>query len=256
MKIGIMDSGLGGLTVLKECLQRLPAHEYVYYADSLYAPYGNKTPAEVLRLTANVVEKLVELGAEMIVLACNTATSAAAEVLRAQYDIPIIGMEPAIKPALAAAGIKRVLVTATELTLKQPKFRNLIDTLDASLRVDYLPLTQLVNFAETGDFSRETVMPYLQEKFANICPAEYGSIVLGCTHFPLFRAYFAELFSETTTILDGTVGTTKRIQEFITYDTPTPRITFYTSGKLVTAGLQFELMQRIIMAENVEMDGA
>jgi glutamate racemase len=246
MKIGIMDSGIGGLTVLKECLAQLPAHEFLYYADSDHAPYGSKSPEVVYQLTEQVVDNLIELGAEIIVLACNTATSAAAAGLRAKYDIPIIGMEPAIKPALAAAGNKRVLVTATDLTLKQPKFRNLIDTLDAKLRVDYVPLTELVAFAEAGDFSRNTVFPYLTDKLADFCPAEYGSVVLGCTHFPLFKEYFAEFFPAETVILDGAVGTTKRIKDFATSESENLGVTFYISGAQITTGAQFDLIQQIL----------
>ena len=246
MKIGIMDSGIGGLTVLKECLVQIPNHEYLYYADSRNAPYGKKTPEEVYDLTVKVVDELVHLGAEIIVLACNTATSAAAAGLRAKYDIPIIGMEPAIKPALAAAGSKRVLVAATELTLKQPKFRNLIDTLAAVDKVDYVALTDLVTFAEAGNFSRNEISAYLQEQLAEFAPADYGSVVLGCTHFPLFKAYFAEFFPDDVEILDGAVGTTKRIKAFVTGESKNPTVTFYRSGELLTDGVQFELMKNIL----------
>lgn len=246
MKIGIMDSGIGGLTVLRECLTQLPEHEFLYYADSLNAPYGTKSPAEVCELTKRVVDDLIELGAKIIVLACNTATSAAVSGLRAQYNIPIIGMEPAIKPALAEAGNKRVLVTATSLTLKQPKFRNLIDTLDASQSVDYVPLTELVAFAETGNFSRATVLPYLQSALAEFAPGDYGSVVLGCTHFPLFKEYFGEIFPAPIAIIDGAHGTAKRIKEFVTSSSTSPNVRFFVSGTEVTTGERFDLMQEIL----------
>ena len=246
MKIGIMDSGIGGLTVLRECLSQLPNHEYLYYADSKNAPYGNKPPAAVYELTAHVVDHLIQQGAEMIVLACNTATAAAAAALRAKYDLPIIGMEPAVKPALAAAGHKRVLVTATELTLTQPKYLTLLDTLNAVDKVDGVALTELVAFSEAGDFSRSTVFPYLQEKLAQFALDDYGSVVLGCTHFPLFQEFFAELFPDDVAILDGAVGTTKRIKDFVTSDSQNPDVTFYLSGDLLTEGARFDLMQQII----------
>jgi len=246
MKIGIMDSGIGGLTVLRECLAELPEHDYLYYADSKNAPYGMKTPEEVYELTKRVVENLIELGAEIIVLACNTATSAAAARLRETYDFPIIGMEPALKPALAVAGNKRVLVTATELTLKQPKFRNLIDTLDAHEKVDYVALTDLVTFAETGEFSRNVILPYLTSAFSEIDLADYGSVVLGCTHFPLFKAYFSEICPPGIVILDGAHGTTKRIKDFVTKASSNSSVRFFVSGEEVTNGVHFDLMQRIL----------
>ena len=246
MKIGFMDSGIGGLTVLRECLNRLPAHEYLYYADSNNAPYGIKSKEEVYQLTEDAVDYLVEKGAGIIVIACNTATSASVAQLREKYNIPIIGMEPAIKPALAAANNKRVLVAATELTLCQQKFRDLLDALDARSQVDNIDLTELVAFAEAGNFSRNTIMPFLKEKFANFDLELYGSVVLGCTHFPLFRGYFEEIFPVGVVIVDGAVGTANRIKEFVTFDSKTPRTTFFSSGKPLVGGQLFDIVQRIM----------
>ena len=250
MKIGIMDSGIGGLTVLKECLCLLPAHEYLYYADSNNAPYGTKSMEEVYKLTEAAVDYLVEKEADIIVIACNTATSAAVAQLREKYDIPIIGMEPAIKPALKLANNKRVLVAATELTLHQPKFRNLIDVLDVNAQVDYIPLTELVAFAEAGDFSRNTIIPFLKEKLANFNLELYGSVVLGCTHFPLFREFFEAVFPVGTVIVDGAVGTVNRVKEFVTFDSERPGVEYFLSGEPLVEGKLFDRMRGII-----EMDG-
>ena len=249
MKIGIMDSGIGGLTFLKECLKRLPAHEYLYYADSNNAPYGTKSKEEVYRLTEAVVEYLVKKGAHIIVLACNTATSASASQLRKKYDIPIIGMEPALKPALAAANNKRVLVTATELTLHQQKFLDLISTLEAHSQVDKVDLTELVAFAETGNFDRDTITAFLSSKFANFNLELYGSVVLGCTHFPLFRKYFAEIFPVGTVIVDGAVGTVNRVKDFVIFDSKIPCTTFFSSGEPLVSGPLFDRVQYIMKME-------
>jgi len=247
MKIGIMDSGIGGLTVLKECLRLLPAHEYLYYADSNNTPYGTKSKEEVYSLTEASVDYLVKKGANIIVIACNTATSAAVAQLRERYDIPIIGMEPAIKPALQHANNKRVLVAATELTLYQPKFCDLIDTLDVDHQVDVIPLTELVAFAESGNFNRNTIIPFLRSKLVNFNLELYGSVVLGCTHFPLFREYFEEVFPVGTVIVDGAVGTTNRIKEFVTFDSKKPSTKFFVSGEPLIEGELFDSIQNIIM---------
>ena len=246
MKIGIMDSGFGGLTVLKECLYRLPAHEYLYYADSNNAPYGAKSKEEVYRLTEAAVDYLIKKEADIIVIACNTATSAAAAQLREKYDLPIIGMEPAIKPALAAANNKRILVAATELTLCQPKFCDLIDALDVNSQADFVGLTELVAFAEAGDFSRSTIIPFLKEKLADFNLELYGSVVLGCTHFPLFREFFEEVFPVGVIIVDGAVGTANRVKEFVTFESKEPSITFFLSGELLIEGELLERMENII----------
>lgn len=250
MKIGIMDSGIGGLTVLKECLMRLPEHEYLYYADSDHAPYGIKTKEEVAKLTSHAVDFLIEHGCELIVLACNTATSAAAEELRKKYEIPIIGMEPAIKPALELAKDKRVLVTATALTLSQPKFTELIQKFDVDQQADLLPLAELVTFAEEGNFNEEMIIPYLKKKLAHLDLTLYGSVVLGCTHFPLFRAFFEAVFPKGTAIVDGTVGTTNRIKAFITTQSKHPNVTFYLSGEPLLEGPLLDRIKEIITVCN------
>ena len=250
MKIGIMDSGIGGLTVLKECLARLPEHEYLYYADSKNAPYGTKTREQVYELTAQAVDFLVKKEAEIIVLACNTATSAAAKGLRQKYNIPIIGMEPALKPALKLAKKKRVLVTATALTLSQKKFCDLINQLDIYDQVDFIALTELVAFAERGEFDKRVVTNYLAEKLAHLDTDLYGSVVLGCTHFPLFKECFEAIFPKNVAIVDGSIGTTNRIKEFVTSTSPHPSTTYFLSGKPLLEGELLELINRIITNES------
>ena len=123
--IGIFDSGLGGISVLAEALKVLPAENYLYYGDNLHIPYGDKSPEEVLALTHQAMDKLTQLRCKAIVLACNTATSAAAGAMRQELDLPIIGMEPALKPASQLSGEGDVLVMATQMTLSQT-FRQLL----------------------------------------------------------------------------------------------------------------------------------
>ena len=251
MKIGIMDSGIGGLTVLKECLLRLPTHVYLYYADSRNAPYGTKSQEEVYQLTKLSVNYLIKKKADIIVIACNTATSAAARQLREIYDTPIIGMEPALKPALALANKKRILVTATQLTLRQQKLQDLISMLDINAQVDFVSLTELVAFAETGNFNRNIIINFLKNALLHLNLELYGSVVLGCTHFPLFRAYFEEVFPVGTVIVDGVVGTVNRIEDFVTFESNPPSTNFFLSGIQLVEGEYFNLVQKIL-----KMDGA
>jgi len=246
MKIGIMDSGIGGLTMLKACLAHLPKHEYLYYADSKNAPYGIKTKEEVYDLTASAVDFLIKKNCDIIVIACNTATSAAAEGLRKIYDVPIIGMEPAIKPALELAKGKRVLVTATKLTLSQSKFTDLIRNFDLNQQADLLALTELVTFAEMGNFNEQEIILYLKEKMAHLDLTLYGSVVLGCTHFSLFKTCFEAVFPLEIAIVDGTVGTTNRVKEFITFQNEIPSVTYYLSGEHLVEGEHLSRMQHIV----------
>lgn len=252
MKIGFFDSGIGGLTVLSEALKRLPHHDYLYYADTLHAPYGPKPKEEVRGYIFEAIEFLVRKGADIIVIACNTATSIAVNDLREKYQIPIIGMEPAVKPAIewVQESGKRVLVTATPLTLKEEKLHHLIERLDQSHVTDLLPLPDLVRFAESFDFSPETVVPYLKKKLVDYQISDYGAIVLGCTHFPLFASSFKEVFEPGIELIDGSVGTVTHLANII--DTmkgetsKTPTVTFYQSGREITEANEIKGFNRIL----------
>jgi glutamate racemase len=234
MKIGIFDSGVGGLTVLREALGALPGERYLYYADIDHVPYGNKTKAEVRGFAFDAIRFLAARGAQVVVVACNTATSVAIEDLRAHFDFPIIGMEPAVKPAVLASGDKRVLVLATEMTLREPKFHDLVAKVDREGVVDYLPMQELVAFAERFEFSPKEVLAYLKERMAGLHPDAYGTVVLGCTHFLFFRTLIRSLFPPATAIIDGNAGTIQRLAAQVANLAPEPPgsggLTFYRSG--------------------------
>lgn len=166
MKIGFFDSGIGGITVLYDTVKILPDEDYIYYADTLNVPYGPKPKDEVKKYIFSAIDFIIGQGVKAIVIACNTATSVAIEELRSKYSIPIIGMEPAVKPAIEKNKDlnKRILVTATALTLKEEKLQNLIYKLDNEHIVDLLPLPGLVQFSERLEFNEEVVLPYLEEQ--------------------------------------------------------------------------------------------
>ena len=128
MPIGFMDSGLGGLSVLREAVKLMPEEDFIYYGDSKNAPYGTKPEEEIRRLTFDVVDKLMDRGIKGLAVACNTATSAAVKLLRIKYpELPIVGIEPAIKPAVTNCKGGKILVMATPMTIKQPKYHKLLD---------------------------------------------------------------------------------------------------------------------------------
>jgi len=211
MKIGVLDSGFGGLSVLKTAVELMPNEDFVYFADTKNAPYGRKTRKEVRELVMKAVEFLVLHDVKAIVVACNTGTSVAVKRLREKYDIPIIGMEPAIKPALKLDKQKKVLLFATKLTLREKKLQKLIHKLKATDRVDTIALQELVQYAEDFDFSEETILPYLKKKLKKVKWKQYSSVVLGCTHFLFFRDYFKKLLPKDIQIIDGNEGTVKHL---------------------------------------------
>lgn len=211
MNIAFFDSGIGGLTVLKNALELMPDENYIYYADTKNVPYGTKPKEDVKKFVFDAVEFLAGQDIKALVVACNTATSVVINDLREKFDFPIIGMEPAIKPAIINNTGKKILVTATSLTLKESKLESLIKTLDENERIERLPLDRLVQFAERFDFSSNEVESYLKEKFSSIDLNEFESIVLGCTHFLFFTSILAKIIPEEIRIIDGNEGTVRHL---------------------------------------------
>lgn len=212
MKIAFFDSGVGGVTVLAEAVRLLPNADYIYYADTLHVPYGPKPKAEVKGYIADAVDYLAGCGVNALVVACNTATSVAVSDLRGRYHFPIIGMEPAVKPAVKNTDHgKRVLALATALTLKEAKFKDLVSMIDHEHIVDSLPMPELVEFAEKLIVDKSIVVPCLRQKFASLDLASYGTVVLGCTHFAFFRDSLRQVLAPETDIIDGTEGTLRQL---------------------------------------------
>jgi len=257
LSIGFLDSGIGGITVLHQAMKMLPPDEYIYFADTLNAPYGTKTRDEVRTLVFNAVDFIVSLGVRAVVVACNTATSVAIEDLRRRYSIPIIGMEPAVKPAVEKTGgtHKRVLVTATPLTLKEEKLKNLIDRIDNEHIVDLLPLPGLVEFAEKFEFRESIVTEYLRREFASLDMSCYGTIVLGCTHFLFYRNIIKKIIPSHIDIVDGNTGTINHLKKSLDQSSSMIKdkseIRWYSSGAPVTDMkrlAEFELLFLILDA--------
>ncbi len=208
--IGIFDSGVGGLTVLREARKRMPDHSFLYFADRANAPYGEGTKAKTLQLTLDAVAFLEPRGLSGLVLACNTATSAAVKELRNRYNFPIIGMEPAVKPAVAR-GEGKVLVLATPLTLREEKFRKLVQQVDKKGKVDGVGMPELVRLAEKGLFKGSEVNNYLTQQLGQVPWQDYSAVVLGCTHFIYFREALKNLVPPHVAIIDGNAGTVRRL---------------------------------------------
>lgn len=235
--IGIFDSGIGGLSVLSKIIEILPNEKYIYYADTDNVPYGTKPKEEVKEHINKAIEFLVSKNVKTIVIACNTATSIAIKELREKYNIPIIGIEPAAKPAVENRGEKRVLIMATPTTIKEEKLKYLLEKLNAKEYVDLIGMPKLVEFAENEDFESEQVQEYIKEQLKGYNLAEYSEVVLGCTHFPFFKKLLLKIFPKGTQIIDGSKGVAYRLKYVLETEdllgNNNLNIEYYYSGRLV-----------------------
>ena len=208
----MFDSGLGGISVLRELRRQMPNEHYLYFGDSANAPYGTRSLEDVRALTLRNIGMLYDRGIKAAVIACNTATSAAVTALRDRFrEIPIIGMEPALKPAALAHPGGTVLVLATPLTLREEKFSNLMEHYRDGVRIVPLACPELVEFVERGELQSEALSRYLHEKLDRYRDTA-NAAVLGCTHFPFLRAAIRRVLGEAVALYDGGQGTARQTQ--------------------------------------------
>ena len=213
--IGFFDSGVGGLSVLKEACALMPEENYIYYGDSANAPYGEKSREEIFELTMRGIGYLMSNDIKALVIACNTATSAVIDELRKEVDIPVIGMEPAIKPALAAVEGK-VLMMAPPATIRLERYNNLLERFNARERVVNLACNKLAGMIEHNVLSHSNELgDYLAGLLAPYKNTGIQGIVLGCTHYVFIKEDIKEAFGEDVLIFDGNHGTVKRLKSVL-----------------------------------------
>ena len=216
MAIGVFDSGVGGLNLFSRLRLSMPKVDLHYYADRDHVPYSYHSPDEILSYVKEAEAFLRAQGCALLLLACNTATSVAAQYLRMHSPLTIIGMEPAIKPAYTYVQEKggRVLVAATPVTLSQPKLKKLLEELHAETEVDLCPLPGLVERAEQGDFNMQEAASYLKDMLAHKRLEDYSAVVLGCTHFSYFKEAFQQIFTCPVAYFDGYDGTVQQVIKY------------------------------------------
>ena len=211
--IAVFDSGMGGISVLRELVSVMPNENYIYFGDSKNAPYGTKSKEEVQKLTMDHAEELFEQGAKGLVVACNTATSAAVAKLRELYpQIPIVGIEPAVKPAVNCKENPRVLVMATPMTIREEKFKKLMARYEEKADIIPLPCPGLMDFVERGDLDGEDLQKYLTELLYEFRHETVDAAVLGCTHYPFVRKMIQKTLGSEVQIFDGGAGTAREMK--------------------------------------------
>lgn len=212
--VGVFDSGLGGISVLKCLARELPHEDFVFFGDSAHNPYGEKTKDQILSYATSIVDQMVAQGAKAIVIACNTATSVAAATLRAQRpDLPILGVEPALKPATEHDPHRRILVMATPVTLRLDKFHRLAQEYGSDSEVIAVPCPGLAHRIEQGDLDA----PDLHELLVDLVGPYAGkvdSVVLGCTHYPFVVRQIRAVVGDVP-FFDGGEGTARHLHEVL-----------------------------------------
>ncbi|ADL53538.1 glutamate racemase [Clostridium cellulovorans] len=213
--IGFMDSGVGGLSVMKEAIKALPQENLIHFGDSKNAPYGIKTDEEIKKLTFSAVEFLIKKQCKAIVIACNTATSVAINDLREIYkEVPIIGIEPAVKPAVELNEDGKIIVMATPVTLKKEKFNHLLEMYGSDREIIFLPCPELVELIERGVLEGEELDNYLLSKFKPYLNDKISAVVLGCTHYPFAKKAIKKIVGDAK-IIDGSYGTVKQLKNIL-----------------------------------------
>lgn len=211
LPIGVFDSGVGGISVLRELVALMPNENYIYLGDSAHAPYGTKSLEEVVRLTCADADYLYRQGVKALVVACNTATSAGIKVLRERYTkIPVVGIEPALKPAVHCKTHPRVLVMATPMTLREKKFLSLMKQFDTEADILPLPCPGLMEFVERGELEGEALDQYLSGLFAPF--QQIDAVVLGCTHYPFVKSSIQKAVGKNVILFDGGAGTAREVR--------------------------------------------
>lgn len=214
--IGVFDSGLGGISVLKKLIEVMPYEDFVYFGDSKNAPYGVKTTEDVRNLTIQHVEELLSIGCKALCIACNTATSAAVRDLRQIYpNIPLVGIEPAIKPACESKKNAKVLVMATPMTIREEKFQSLLARFKNDATIYQLPCPGLMEFIESGILSGKRLDGFLKQLLWDYIGSDIDSVVLGCTHYPFVKDEIKKVLGNNVKVFDGSLGTAKELKRRI-----------------------------------------
>jgi glutamate racemase len=213
--IGVFDSGIGGLSVLREMRALLPNEDLIYLADSAHCPYGDKSEAYIRARSEALSQFLLRRGAKAVVVACNTATAAAVGGLRAQLAVPVVGMEPAVKPAVAVSRSKVIGVLATVGTLASARFAALLARYGEGVRIVTQPCPGLVEQVERADLDGPETRALVQRYTAPLLAAGADTLILGCTHYPFLRPLIGEIVGDGISLVDTGAAVARQLQRVL-----------------------------------------
>ena len=256
--IGIFDSGIGGLTVLREIEKQLPHCGYIYLADSAFTPYGEKSQKTIIERSIKLVEELIKQGATIIVVACNSATAIAVDSLRQKYSLPIVAMEPAVKTAVNHSDQKKVGILATKMTLSSERYAKLLERFVDSEEVYEEACNGLVEQIEKRKLNEKETKDLLNKYIKPLLDNKVDTIVLGCTHYPLLQKQIQEIAGNKVRLIDTAIPVTceliKQIEIHNLQDCTGER-KFFTTGSLEEYQKQLQFYwQRNVKSKKLKID--
>lgn len=246
--IGFLDSGVGGLSVVKEVMKRLPDEQVIFIGDTARNPYGNRTTEEVIQFSRELADFLIRKEIKMLVVACNTATAAALEVLEKELSIPVIGViEPGSKSAIEHTKNNEIGVIGTVSTINSNEHRKKIKSLSPLAEIHTLAVPKFVEIVENNDLTSEHAKSVIQEELKRLKDTKIDTLILGCTHYPLLERLIQDYLGNEITLIDPAILTTQLIKEYLTENNllnkkigKSKKSVFYTTAEAE----RFELIAR------------
>lgn len=235
--IGVIDSGVGGLTVAKEIMRQLPKEEIVYLGDTKRCPYGPRPKAEVRKFTWEMTNYLVQKDIKMLVIACNTATAVVLEEIKENLSIPVIGVvHPGARTALKVTRSKHVGVIGTTGTINSGAYRDALKSIDDNIKVESLACPRFVPVVESGNYDTEEAFEIVKESLAPLKAKQLDTLILGCTHYPLLEPVIQQVMGEDIVLIGSGDETAREVSAILEYsgllneEAVSPNHHFYTTG--------------------------
>jgi glutamate racemase len=254
--IGIFDSGLGGLSVAREIRRLLPSEQLLYAADSRFCPYGVRSSEEIRWRSQLIAESLIERGAKLLVIACNTATAVALEELRSRFRVPVVGLEPAVKPAVGQSRNGRIAVLATSRTAESARLLSLIARYGGDTRIHVVPAPGLVELVEGGETTGPEIESFLRPMIEPLVDAGVDTIVLGCTHYPFVGSAIRSICGAGVSLIDSGSAIARRTRDLLTLHDLASQQPSWGRLRILTTG-ETERVAEVasrLLAEHVEAE--
>lgn len=214
--IGFLDSGVGGLSVVKEVMKRLPNEQIVFIGDTARNPYGNQTTEKVIQYSRELADFLMRKNIKMLVVACNTATAAALNILEKELPIPVLGViEPGSQSAVDHSKNNRIGVIGTVATINSGEHRKHIKTLNPLAKIDTLAVPKFVEIVENNDLTSDYAKSVIEEELKGLKTTEIDTLILGCTHYPLLENLIQEYLGDAVSLIDPAILTTQLIEKYL-----------------------------------------